>query len=349
MPPRWAPIAAACLFLVLTACTAGAGRGAGPGASSTSAATADGEPAKLVAAGDVACGPDIEITSEQCQQEATATQVERLNPDAVLVLGDIAYEQVTPESIKAYDASWGRFLDRTHAVVGNHEYLGDGPDAYWDYFGDRAGDRGSGWYSFDVGAWHVVVLNSECKDVDCDPDGDQLQWLAGDLEADTARCTLAAFHRPRFSSGEEYGDDESVSGLWQALQDEGVDVVLNGHEHSYERFAPQRDSGRATADEGMAEFVVGTGGRDLRGFNDAKPNSEVRWNDSFGVLALTLHPDRYDWRFGPCGRRNAARRTVHRTRSHTWQVQHHGTCGKPSERTLFVREYGTWPRHRGSL
>ena len=142
-----------------------------------------------------------------------------------------------------------------------------------------------------------MVLNSECKDVDCDPDGDQLQWLAGDLEADTARCTLAAFHRPRFSSGEEYGDDESVSGLWQALQDEGVDVVLNGHEHSYERFAPQRDSGRATAEEGMAEFVVGTGGRDLRGFDDAKPNSEVRWNDSFGVLALTLHPDRYDWRF----------------------------------------------------
>ena len=122
------------------------------------------------------------------------------------------------------------------------------------------------------------MLNSECADVDCDPDGEQLQWLADDLAGSTARCTLAAFHRPRFSSGEEYGDDESVSGLWQALQDEGVDVVLNGHEHSYERFAPQRDSGRATAEEGMAEFVVGTGGRDLRGFGDAKPNSEVRWN-----------------------------------------------------------------------
>ena len=115
-----------------------------------------------------------------------------------------------------------------------------------------------------------------------------MQWLADDLNSSSARCTLAAFHRPRFSSGDEYGDDESVSGLWQALQDDGVDVVLNGHEHSYERFAPQRDSGRATAEEGMAEFVVGTGGRDLRGFGDAKPNSEVRWNSSFGVLALTL-------------------------------------------------------------
>ena len=295
--PRWATTAAACLLLVLTACTSGAGRVAGPDASSTSPATADGEPAVLVAAGDVACGPDIEITSEQCQQEATATQVERLNPDAVLVLGDIAYEQVTPESIKAYDASWGRFLDRTHAVVGNHEYFGNGPEVYWDYFGDRAGDRGSGWYSFDVGAWHLVVLNSECSDVDCDPDGDQLEWLKADLDGNSTRCTLAAFHRPRFSSGDEYGDDESVSGFWQVLQDAGADVVLNGHEHSYERFAPQRDSGRATAEEGMAEFVVGTGGRDLRGFGDPKPNSEVRWNDSFGVLALTLYPDHYDWRF----------------------------------------------------
>ena len=142
-----------------------------------------------------------------------------------------------------YDASWGRFLDRTHAVVGNHEYYGNGPDAYWDYFGDRAGDRGEGWYSFDVGAWHVVVLNSECAEIDCGPDGEQVRWLADDLNSSSARCTLAAFHRPRFSSGDEYGDDESVSGLWQALQDEGVDVVLNGHEHSYERFAPQRDSG----------------------------------------------------------------------------------------------------------
>ena len=251
----------------------------------------------LVAAGDVACGPDIEETPSQCQQEATAELVEGLKPDAVLVLGDTAYEDVTPGSLKVYDASWGRFLDRTHAVVGNHEYYGNGPVAYWDYFGDRAGHRGEGWYSFDVGAWHVVVLNSECGEIDCGPDGEQLHWLADDLNSSSARCTLAAFHRPRFSSGDEYGDDESVSGLWQTLQDEAVDVVLNGHEHSYERFAPQRDSWRATAEEGMAEFVVGTGGRDLRGFGDAKPNSEVRWNSSFGVLALTLQPDRYDWRF----------------------------------------------------
>ena len=154
-----------------------------------------------------------------------------------------------------------------------------------------------GWYSFDAGAWHVVVLNSECEEVGCDADSDQGEWLAADLAANSARCTLAAFHRPRFSSGDEWGDDESVSGFWQVLQDAGVDVVVNGHEHSYERFAPQRDSKRPTAEEGMAEFVVGTGGRNLRGFGDPKPNSEVRWNESFGVLGLTLRPDGYDWRF----------------------------------------------------
>jgi hypothetical protein len=142
----------------------------------------------LVAAGDVACGPDIEITPAQCQQEATAELVEGLNPDAVLVLGDIAYEQVTPDSLKAYD------------VVGNHEYFGDGPDAYWDYFGDRAGDHGAGWYSFDVGAWHVVVLNSECTDVDCDPDGDQLQWLADDL-AETRASTSSSTGTSTATSG----------------------------------------------------------------------------------------------------------------------------------------------------
>jgi hypothetical protein len=251
----------------------------------------------VVAVGDIACGPAVEVTPTQCQQEATADLAESLDPDAVLVLGDVAYETVDAETLKGYDASWGRFLDRTHAVVGNHEYYGAGPDAYWDYFGDRAGDRGSGWYSFDMGAWHVVVLNSECEDVGCDPESDQGEWLADDLKGTTARCTLAAFHRPRFSSGDEYGDDESVSGFWQVLQDAGVDVVLNGHEHSYERFAPQRDSGRATAEEGMAEFVVGTGGRDLRAFGDPKPNSEIRWNGSFGVLALTLRADGYDWRF----------------------------------------------------
>lgn len=285
------------LALALAACSPARPAGSATTGTNGSGAAASADAVTLVAAGDVACGPDIEITDRQCQQEATADLVESLSPDAVLVLGDTAYEQVTARSLKSYDASWGRFLDRTHAAAGNHEYYGDEPEAYWDYFGDRAGTRGEGWYSFDVGTWHVIVLNSECDQVSCDTDSDQGEWLAADLADNSAHCTLAAFHRPRFSSGSEYGDDETVSGFWQTLQDAGVDVVLNGHEHSYERFAPQRDSGRASAEEGMAEFVVGTGGRNLRGFGEPKPNSEVRWNDSFGVLGLTLGPDGYDWRF----------------------------------------------------
>ena len=286
------------LVAVLGACAPAPPPTTGPTTSPAAPGTAVPGPAvTLVAAGDVACAPSAPVTDAECRQEATADLVESLAPDAVLVLGDTAYETVDAETLKGYDASWGRFLDRTHAVVGNHEYYGQGPDAYWDYFGDRAGERGAGWYSFDAGSWHVVVLNSECDEIDCATDGEQGRWLADDLAASSARCTLAAFHRPRFSSGDEYGDDETVSDFWQVLQDAGADVVLNGHEHSYERFAPQRDSGRPTAEEGMAEFIVGTGGRDLRGFGAPKPNSEVRWNASFGVLALTLRADGYDWRF----------------------------------------------------
>src|SRR4051812_2462969 len=189
------------LASVLTACS----MTSLPNASTDRTSGARSAATTLVAAGDVACGPDIEVIDRQCQQEATADLVESLSPDTVLVLGDTAYEQVTVDSLKSFDVSWGRFLDKTQAVVGNHEYYGDGPDAYWDYFGDRSGPRGEGWYSFDVGAWHVVVLNSECAQVGCDADSDQGEWLAADLADNSAHCTLAAFHRPRFSSGGRMG------------------------------------------------------------------------------------------------------------------------------------------------
>jgi acid phosphatase type 7 len=282
--------------LLAVAC-ATAPRPGSPIAGPSTEGGSDGPVATLVAAGDIACPPWDEVTARRCQQEATATLVESLDPDTVLVLGDIAYDAATADELKGYDASWGRFLDRTRAVVGNHEYNSGTADAYWDYFGDRAGVRNEGWYSFDLGAWHVVVLNSECDEVGCDKDGPQGRWLAGDLAASSARCTLAAFHRPRFSSGDEHGDDESVGPFWEILQEAGADVVLTGHEHSYERFAPQRESGRPTADEGVAQFVVGTGGYGLRDFREPRPNSEVRWNGGFGVLAMTLRPDGYDWRF----------------------------------------------------
>jgi acid phosphatase type 7 len=257
----------------------------------------------LVAAGDIACPPWKEVTEDTCRQETTAQIVESLTPDVVLALGDTAYQEATADELKGYDASWGRFLDLTRAVAGNHEYRSGSADAYFDYFGQRAGDPDKGWYSFDVGEWHVVVLNTECDEVGgCDAGSPQGEWLAADLAANPARCTLAAWHDARFSSGEEHGDSEAGAAFWRQLQDAGAEVVLTAHEHSYERFAPQLDSSQPSVEEGLMQFVVGTGGRELRGFDEPKPNSEVRWNDSFGVLGLTLRADGYDWRFvGPPG------------------------------------------------
>jgi acid phosphatase type 7 len=284
---------------VLAACSTavpGTGRPVGSGPQQAA-------PVTLVAAGDIACPPDEEVTDVTCGQEATAQIVESLAPDVVLALGDTAYQEASADELKSYDASWGRFLEITRAVAGNHEYLSGSAADYFDYFGERAGDPDEGWYSFDAGSWHVIVLNSECEQVGgCEADSPQGEWLAADLAAHPARCTLAAWHDARFSSGEEHGDSAAVAPFWQQLQDAGAEVVLTAHEHSYERFAAQRDSTRPTDSEGLVQFVVGTGGRELRGFGDPRPNSEVRWNGSFGVLALTLHADGYDWRFvGPPG------------------------------------------------
>jgi hypothetical protein len=292
------PVLVVLLVLALAACAP-----AVPGAGRPIGSAPARPPALLVAAGDIACAPAEEVTENTCAYETTAQIVESLAPDAVLALGDVAYDEATTEELKGYDSSWGRFLDITHAVVGNHEYLSGSADDYFGYFGERAGDPDEGWYSFDLGAWHVVVLNSECEQVGgCDAESRQGRWLAADLAANPARCTLAAWHTARFSSGEEHGDSDTVAPFWQQLQDAGAEVVLTAHDHSYERFAAQRDSTRPTDEEGLVQFVVGTGGRELRGFGDAKPNSEVRWNESVGVLALTLRDDGYDWRFvGPPG------------------------------------------------
>jgi hypothetical protein len=254
-------------------------------------------PVVVVAAGDIACPAGARTTEDECQQEATAALVEELAPSAVLALGDTQYEEARTEEFASYDASWGRFLDITHPVAGNHEYQSGDAEDYFGYFGDRAGTPDQGWYSVDVGPWHVVVLNSQCGKVGgCEADSPQGEWLAADLAEHPARCTLAAWHDPRFSSGAEHGDEKSVAPLWELLDDAGADVVLTGHDHIYERYAPQTADGKADGD-GMVQIVVGTGGEELRELADTRPNSEVRWNSSFGVLAMTLRPDGYDWRF----------------------------------------------------
>jgi hypothetical protein len=254
-----------------------------------------------VAAGDIACRPHQRPDDEDlCAQKTTADLVVGLKPTAVLALGDTQYDDGSPDEYESYDASWGRFKDITLPVVGNHEYQTPDAKGYYEYFGDAAGKAGEGWYSTSVGEWRVIVINSECAEVGgCDAESPQGRWLAEQLDG-APRCTIAAFHRPRFSSGLEHGGDPALEPLWAQLADGGVDVVLNGHEHDYERFLPSDAEGRIGS--GPVEFVVGTGGHSLRAFSRVERGSEVRWDDSVGVLAMTLRPDGYDWRFvGPEG------------------------------------------------
>ncbi|UCH25814.1 MAG: metallophosphoesterase [Trueperaceae bacterium] len=262
------------------------------------------ESVTIVAAGDIACDPESEHfndglgTRGSCHMKAVADLVLGMGVDAVLPLGDIQYEDGTYEKfLKSYDPSWGRFKDITYPAVGNHEYLTSGAAGYFRYFGEAAGDPSKGYYSFDLGRWHFVVLNSQCAKVGgCKSFSPQGKWLAADLEANNSKCTLAYWHIPRFSSG-EHGDHEEYAALWDILYAADADVVLVGHDHNYERFAPQDPSGAYDPIRGMRQFVVGTGGKSVRAITALKPNSEVFDGSGFGVLRLTLHPDRYEWGF----------------------------------------------------
>ena len=184
-------------------------------------------------------------------------------------------------------------------MPGNHEYLTRAANGYFSYFGAAAGDPATGYYSFDVGAWHVVALNSNCSAVGgCASGSPQERWLRADLAAHPAACTLAYWHHPRFSSG-EHGNEPAYDAFWRDLYAAGADVVLNGHDHDYERFAPQDPSGGSDLARGVREFVVGTGGKNHYRFLTLQPNSQVRDATTFGVLELTLHRTSYDWRFLP--------------------------------------------------
>jgi len=249
--------------------------------------------AVLIGAGDIA------DCTELAGAEATAKLLEA-NPGTVMALGDLAYPDGSAENFKCYDKTWGRMKSRTRPAVGNHEFHSKGATYYFEYFGGAAGDPKTGYYSYDLGSWHVVVLNSECKEVGgCQAGSPEERWLREDLAAHPAGCTLAYFHKPRFSSGLNHGDDLEVTPLWQALYDYNAELVLNGHDHDYERFAPQDPNGKSDPKRGIREFVVGTGGKSHREFGPTKPNSEVRNNDAYGVLKLTLKAAGYDWQFLP--------------------------------------------------
>jgi hypothetical protein len=222
-------------------------------------------------------------------------------PAAVLALGDTQYEAGTPLDFQAsYHPTWGRFKSITRPVPGNHEYGHRGGAGYFEYFGAFAGEEPKGYYSFDVGAWHLIALNSNCTQpgVNCAKGFAQERWLRADLARHRESCMLAYIHDPLFSSGQG-GGHPTVRDLVVALHQAGVELLLAGSDHDYERFAPQTPDGQLDPVSGIRQFVVGTGGRDLQSIKRVKPNSEVRNDDTFGVLTLRLHPRSYDWEFLP--------------------------------------------------
>ncbi|HEX5718236.1 MAG TPA: metallophosphoesterase [Thermoanaerobaculia bacterium] len=257
----------------------------------------------VVAVGDIACDPADSAynggagTATRCRMLATSDLALSLSPAAVLLLGDNQYEDGTLAKFQAsYDPSWGRLKAITHPVPGNHEYATAGAAGYYGYFGAAAGDPAEGWSSFDLGGWHLIGLNSNCGEVGgCGAASPQGQWLAADLAAHPGVCTLAYWHHPRFSSG-PHGDDATTAPFWSLLQTAGADLALVGHDHGYERFAPQSSSGAADP-AGIRQFVVGTGGKNLTSVTTVRANSEVRNYSAFGVLELKLWPNGYEWRF----------------------------------------------------
>jgi hypothetical protein len=283
-----------------------------PTASSPSPAPSTGVSARaepsvtIAAAGDIACDPGSSAAARNrgvanvCRQRSTAALLAKGTYVAVLALGDNQYESGDLSDYRvAYDPTWGRLKRTTYPVPGNHEYGSARAAGYFAYFGPRAGQPTKGYYSFDVGGWHLVALNSNCGAIGgCSQSSPQGRWLRADLAGHPAACTLAYWHHPRFSSG-LHGNDTLYDGFWRILYAAGADVVLVAHDHHYERFAPQTPSARADRKRGIRELVVGTGGRSHYPFVNIRANSEVRNSNTFGILSLTLRPSGYDWRFIP--------------------------------------------------
>jgi acid phosphatase type 7 len=271
---------------------------AGPGRPQASTADHADTTFVLVGAGDISSCKHPEGA------RATAKLIEQI-PGTVFAAGDLAYEHGSAVEFKnCYDTTWGRFRDRTRPTPGNHEYADPGAAAYFHYWGDQAGPAGKGYYSYDLGDWHIVALNTNCGAPGlggCAAGSPEEIWLRNDLREHPNACVVAYGHHALFSSGifKSHAIHPELKQLWRDLYAVHADLMLAGHEHSYERFALQDPDGRLDPAHGIREIVVGTGGRshDLLGF--AIPNSEVRNYDTYGVLKLTLSPHAYAWEFIP--------------------------------------------------
>jgi len=258
--------------------------------------------AVVVGAGDIAsCTSNGDTATARLLANISGT---------VLALGDNAYGEGSPAQFKnCYGPTWGQFKARTLPVVGNHEYRTNNASGYFDYFGAAAGPVGKGYYSYNRGAWHIIALNSECKywatgfkdgpsRCSSRKQANMIAWLKADLANNPTACTLAYFHQPRFSSGQG-GNALETQEIWNALYAADADVVLSGHDHVYERFAPQTPGGQLDTARGIRQFVVGSGGVNHGRFNTIKPNSQVRNASAYGVLKLTLNSTSYSWNFVP--------------------------------------------------
>jgi acid phosphatase type 7 len=243
----------------------------------------------LVGAGDMAdCAT---------QEDALTAQLIEQIPGTVFTMGDNVYQIGSGEEFqRCYEPTWGRFKDRTRPSPGNHDYYSTDAKPYYAYFSDKAGPQGKGYYSYNLEDWHIVSLNSN---ISGKTNSVQDRWLKADLAANRRTCTLAYWHHPVFSSGVHGNDTGKMRDIWKTLYASGVDVIVNGHDHNYERFAPQNPDGKVEANRGIRQFVVGTGGTGLRSLRSLQPNSEVQNTDTHGVIKFTLRPTGYDWQFIP--------------------------------------------------
>ncbi|HEX6655006.1 MAG TPA: metallophosphoesterase [Candidatus Limnocylindria bacterium] len=238
------------------------------------------EPEVLMAVGDIG---SCNVTSD----DAVAELIKSIG-GTVALIGDLAYEAGSDQEFQdCFNPSWGAMKSRMHPALGNHEYNTPGAAGYFDYFGSSAGTPGEGWYSYDLGGWHIVVLNANCGDISCRKNSAQIQWLRQDLATAGASCLMAYWHQPRWSSG-KHGSQAYVQPFWDVLEPAGVDVILNGHDHDYERIEV----------DGVRQFVVGTGGRSLYTFpGPALPTTVVRSDKAYGALWMELSPGSYRWNF----------------------------------------------------
>lgn len=260
---------------------------------------ADADDPTIAAVGDIACPTASPVTPTKCRQAAVAKAIAKSRPDSVWLLGDIQYPYGSLADFNSsFDPTFRQFKSVWRPTPGNHEYYSPGASGYYDYFGKAAGPNRRGYYSFNLGKWHIVSLNTNCDVIDCSATSPQAKWLSRDLNRHPRLCTAAFFHHPLYRSGIEPGNNEAFARpFWKILQGHRAEVALTGHVHNFEAFMRQDANGKRDRARGIAEFVVGTGGKNAYPFASIQPNSFVRKTDVFGFLSMDLHARSYSWRF----------------------------------------------------